>query len=128
MRSSCLNRMTSGSVQLGRLLRLTHFLLLKLIHVPEGVSLGQHCENISHHCIQCGNAFHELNFGVNSHNIHFHPNNSFCELILLSCQSSACKVFDKNTVAGKLRILFSLLVVNWFFQYWHETEHEIHSP
>ena len=72
---------------------------------PEGVSLGQHCRNISHHNVLRGNAFHELDFGANPHSIHLASPGERLHMHQLGCAKRAAETFRDAFLGTSKKLL-----------------------
>eukprot|EP00536_Pseudo-nitzschia_multiseries_P017293 jgi/Psemu1/50201/gm1.50201_g len=61
--------------------------------VGEGVNVEQYFKNVSHHRVHNGNAFHDLDFGENLHNIHLASPGERLHMHQLGCAKRAAETF-----------------------------------
>eukprot|EP00536_Pseudo-nitzschia_multiseries_P019623 jgi/Psemu1/61899/gm1.61899_g len=73
--------------------------------VEEGVNVEQYCKNVSHHRVHNGNAFYDLDFGENPHNIHLASPGERLHMHQLGCTKRAAETFCEDFLGNKMRLL-----------------------
>eukprot|EP00536_Pseudo-nitzschia_multiseries_P018009 jgi/Psemu1/53707/gm1.53707_g len=73
--------------------------------VGEGVNVEQYFKNISHHGVHNGNAFYDLDFGENPHNIHLASPGERLHMHQLGCAKRAAETFREDFLGNNQRLL-----------------------
>jgi len=73
--------------------------------VDEGVNVEQYFKNISHHGVHNGNAFYDLDFGENPHNIHLASPGERLHMHQLGCAKRAAETFREDFLGNNQRLL-----------------------
>eukprot|EP00536_Pseudo-nitzschia_multiseries_P006594 jgi/Psemu1/15691/gm1.15691_g len=73
--------------------------------VGGGVNVEQYFKNVSHHRVHNGNAFHDLDFGENPHNIHLASPGERLHMHQLGCTKRATETFREDFLGNNTRLL-----------------------
>eukprot|EP00536_Pseudo-nitzschia_multiseries_P006127 jgi/Psemu1/14516/gm1.14516_g len=73
--------------------------------VEEGVNVEQYFKNVSHHRVHNGNAFYDIDFGENPHNIHLASPGERLHMHQLGCAKQAVETFHEEFLGNNTQLL-----------------------
>eukprot|EP00536_Pseudo-nitzschia_multiseries_P010124 jgi/Psemu1/25075/gm1.25075_g len=83
--------------------------------VEKGVNVQQYFKNIPHHHVHNGNAFDDLDFGENPHNIHLASQGERLHMHQLGCAKQAAETFSEEFLGNNTRLLGDMNMIASYY-------------